>query len=108
MTTGLVLFLWIRNRNFFLIVLEVGEAKIKVPAHSVTGSSSLSLVLTLAIVQLLAPITMLVNEGNLEGFGLFACLLASVSIKPLVWSVFPLRYLLGSQVTLSRLLEPSR
>lgn len=71
---GLALFLWIQNRNFFLIVLEVGEAKIKVPAHSVTGNSSLSLVLTLAIVQLLAPITMLVNEGNLEGFGLFACL----------------------------------
>lgn len=96
------------EQKFLSHILEVGEAKIKVPAHSVTGSSSLSLVLTLAIVQLLAPITMLVNEGNLEGFGLFACLLASVSIKPLVWSVFPLRYLLGSQVTLSRLLEPSR
>lgn len=107
MTMGLVLFLLIRNRNFFLIVLEVGEAKIKVPAHSVTGSSSLSSVLTLAVVQLLAPIPRLVNEGNFEGF-LFVCLLASVSIKPLVWSLFPLRYLSGSQVTPNRLLEPGR
>lgn len=74
---GLVLFLFIRNKTFFLTVLEVGEAKIKVPAHSVTSNSSLSSVLTFAIVQLLAPIPMLVNGGNLEGFlfvFLFVCL----------------------------------
>lgn len=104
---GLVLFLFIRNRTFFLTVLEDGEAKIKVPPHSVTGNSSLSSVLTLAVVQLLAPIPMLVNEGNLKGF-LFVCLLASLSIKPLVWKLFPLRYLSGSQVTPHRLLEPGR
>lgn len=73
---GFVLFLLIRNRHFFLTILEVGKAdKIKVPAHSVSGDNPFSSVLTLAIVQLLAPAPVLVNGG----IGGFVCFLACFS-----------------------------
>lgn len=99
----MALFLLIRNRNFFLAVLEVGEAKIEVPAHSVSGDGPLSSVLTLAIVQLLAPVPGLVNGGN----GFFVCLLACFSDyqDP---GLFHLRYLPGVPVTPNRLLGPGR